>query len=361
MRAAGTRVAAFPRRLATNPYCELLYDHLERMGIEVVEGRSGIRWLFRSRGRVRVLHLHWPERHFRPGSLVSAIGFALRLVAARLLGYRIVWTVHNAAPHEDAGAGDRLVRATLRRLATLVVHCEAARRTLGTAGPGALVIPHGTYVGRYPNGIGTRSARERLGIEPDARVFLTFGQVRSYKGLDELIRAFGQLRAPDARLLIAGEPVGQVAPPTADDARVRLFLRHIPDAEVQVFLNAADLVVLPYRSVLTSGAAMLALSFGRGIVAPRLGCLPELERSGAALLYDPSEPDGLAAALARALELDASALGERAKRFARTLSWDAIARRHLAAYGVVPPLTVLRRRPMAADAPRRAGRERRWT
>ena len=361
MPARAMRVAAFPRRLATNPYCELLYDHVERLGVEVVEGRSGIRWLFRSRGWVRVLHLHWPERHFRSGSLPSAIGFALRLLAARLLGYRIVWTVHNAAPHEDAGAGDRLVRAILRRLATLVVHCEAARRTLGPAGPRAHVIPHGSYVGRYPNGIGSRTARERLGVEPDARVFLAFGQVRSYKGLDELIRAFGELRAPDARLVIAGEPVAHVAPPTTGDPRVRLFLRHVPDAEVQVFLNAADLLVLPYRSVLTSGAAMLALSFGRGIVAPRLGCLPELERSGAALLYDPSDPDGLAGALARALELDASALGERARRFARTLSWDAIARRHLAAYGVVPPLTVLRRRPMVADTPRRAGRERRWT
>jgi len=364
MAARTMRVAAFPRRLATNPYCELLYDHVERLGVEVVEGRSGIRWLFRSRGRVRVLHLHWPERHFRSGSLPSAIGFALRLLAARLLGYRIVWTVHNAAPHEDASGGDRLVRAILRRLATLVVHCEAARRTLGPAGPRAHVIPHGSYVGRYPNGIGSRTARERLGVESDACVFLAFGQVRSYKGLDALLEAFSELPASHARLLIAGEPVGGVALPPVEDPRVRLFLRHVPDAEVQVFLNAADLLVLPYRSVLTSGAAMLALSFGRGIVAPRLGCLPELERSGAALLYDPAEPGELAAALARGLELDTAAVGERARRFARTLSWDTIARRHLAAYGFVPPLTVLRRLPTVAERRRSANREqreRRWT
>ena len=207
MAARTMRVAAFPRRLATNPYCELLYDHVERLGVEVVEGRSGIRWLFRSRRRVRVLHLHWPERHFRSGSLPSAIGFALRLLAARLLGYRIVWTVHNAAPHEDASGGDRLVRAILRRLATLVVHCEAARRTLGPAGPRAHVIPHGSYVGRYPNGIGSRTARERLGVESDACVFLAFGQVRSYKGLDALLQAFSELPASHARLLIATTPL----------------------------------------------------------------------------------------------------------------------------------------------------------
>src|SRR5262249_23292444 len=126
--------------------------------------------------------------------------------------------------------------------------------------------------------------------------------------------------------------------------RVRLHLRHVRDAEVQVFLNAADLVVLPYRAVLTSGAAMLALSFGRGIVAPRVGCLADLERSGAAILYDPAAPDGLPGALARALDADPVALGERARRFARSLSWDAIARRHLGVYGFVPALTVLARR-----------------
>src|SRR5262249_14221993 len=127
-------VAALPRELPTNPYCELLYRHVARLGIEVVEGSSRLRWLLRHRRRVRVLHFHWPERHCRRESPRSALGFAVRLVVARALGYRLVWTVHNAAPHEGTSAGDRLVRAALRRLATLVVHCEAARAPLGRAG-----------------------------------------------------------------------------------------------------------------------------------------------------------------------------------------------------------------------------------
>src|SRR5262249_2709411 len=157
---------------------------------------------------------------------------------------------------------------------------------------------------------------------------------------------------PHARLVIAGRPVGpdDTLRDAAVDERVRLHLRHVPDAEVQVFLNAADLVVLPYRAVLTSGAAMLALSFGRGIVAPRVGCLADLERTGAAILYDPVAPDGLPSALARAMDADPVALGERARRFARSLSWDAIARRHLGVYGFAPSLTVLARRVGATPA-----------
>jgi beta-1,4-mannosyltransferase len=351
-----SRVAAFPRRVESNPYCELLYDHVARLGVDVVDGRSGLRWLFANRRRVDVLHFHWPERHFRRGFL-PALGFAARLVVARALGYRIVWTVHNVLPHDGATAGDRLVRAVLARVATLVAHCEAGRRALGRHGRGAIVIPHGSYVGRYPNGIPRATARARLGLDPAARVFLAFGQVRAYKGLEALVDAFATLPAAEARLVIAGQPVGDGRGSlvgAAPDERVRLFLRHVPDAEVQVFLNAADVVVLPYRNVLTSGAAMLALSFGRGIVAPRIGCLTELERTGAAILYDADAPDGLGAALARALVVETDALGERARRFARSLSWEAIARRHLGAYGFGPALTVLTRR-RGTTAERAAG------
>ena len=342
-------IAAFPRRVEANPYCELLYDHVERLGVDVVEGRSGVRWLLAHRGRVRVLHFHWPERHFdrrRPG---SALGFALRLLLARALGYRLVWTVHNLAPHDGTNAGDRLVRAVLGRTATLVVHCETARALLGRAGSRAIVIPHGNYVGRYPNGVTPGAARARLGLEPEARVLLAFGQLRPYKGLDALVAAFATVAAPTARLVIAGQPLGDAALPAGGDARVRIFARHVPDAEVQLFLNAADVVVLPYRSILTSGSAMLALSFGRGIVAPRAGCLAELERSGAALLYDPSDPDGLASALRRALAVDPTALGERARRRAHAVRWETIARRHVAAYGFTPALALFRRPPGEGD------------
>ena len=354
----GTRrlaVAAYPRELPTNPYCELLYRHVERLGVDVAEGSSGLRWLVRHRRDVRVLHFHWPERHFRPRSVRSALGFAFRLLVARVLGYRLAWTVHNVAPHEDRTPGDRLVRAVMRRLATLVVHCEAARTALGRAGRHAMVIPHGSYVGRYPNEIGAAAARARLGLEPTPRVLLAFGQVRPYKGVGPLVRAFRALEAPDARLVIAGEPVRGARACLAGlaDPRVRLALRRVPDAEIQVFMNAADLVVLPYRAVLTSGAAMLALSFGRGIIAPRLGCLAELERSGAAILYDPDEADGLDRALALALEVDPARLGQAARRVAAGLSWDAIARRHLVVYGLAPSLTLLRRgAPGAGDVAR---------
>jgi glycosyltransferase involved in cell wall biosynthesis len=368
MSARRARVAAFPRRLPSNPYCELLYGHLEKLGVETVEGRTRLPWLWRERGRVRVLHYHWPERHFDVRRPFSALRFALRLALARALGYRLVWTVHNAAPHEGETSGWRLVRAVLCRLATQVVHCPAARAALGERGRNAIVIPHGSYVGHYPDTIEREAARAQLDLPADARVLLAFGQVRPYKGLATLARTFAEMDTAGVRLVIAGRPVagGDAGLAEVRDERIRLVLRAIPDDEVQIFFAAADVVVLPYRSVLTSGAAMLAFSFGRGVVAPRLGCLADLERAGGAILYDPAAPDGLRRALARAVLVDAGALGRQARRVVRGLSWDAIARRHLAAYGLAPALTVLRPRAPAAASraavrPPRARGEDRWT
>ena len=60
------------------------------------------------------------------------------------------------------------------------------------------------------------------------------------------------------------------------------FLEFIPENEVQLFFNASDIVVLPYKKILTSGSALLALSFGNYILAPASGNILDImdERIG---------------------------------------------------------------------------------
>ena len=66
---------------------------------------------------------------------------------------------------------------------------------------------------------------------------------------------------------------------------------------MQMYLRAADAVVLPYKDVLTSGSAILAMTFGQPVIAPAIGCLPESLGAEGTILYDPSTPDGLERAL----------------------------------------------------------------
>jgi beta-1,4-mannosyltransferase len=120
-------------------------------------------------------------------------------------------------------------------------------------------------------------------VQPDARVVAFIGQVREYKNVLQLVHAFRALEDERAVLLVAGKPRGtdlraQLEEAATQDARIRTDLRFIPDDEVQVFLRAADLVVLPYREILNSGSALLALSFDRPVLVPDRGAMADLQR-----------------------------------------------------------------------------------
>ena len=119
----------------------------------------------------------------------------------------------------------------------------------------------------------------------------------------------------------------------AGDERIRLSLRFVSDTSLQVYLNACDISVLPYRHVTTSGAGLLSLSFRTPIIAPAFGCFVGLVgKDERGILYDPQAPDALRGALRQARSADLVAMREACARFVMTLDWREIARQHAAIY-----------------------------
>src|SRR5690606_29702170 len=91
----------------------------------------------------------------------------------------------------------------------------------------------------------------------------------------------------------------------------------VPSDEVQIYLRAADIVLAPYGHTLNSGYVLLALSFGRPVVAPASGSLAAILKRPCAELYDPDDPEGFAKALARADRLVNPRAALAAKRLAK--------------------------------------------
>jgi beta-1,4-mannosyltransferase len=162
---------------------------------------------------------------------------------------------------------------------------------------------------------------------------LALGQIRAYKGLGELVEAFQSLgENRRAELWLAGEPVDaelaeelhKVAD-REDDVHVRA--EFLSPVDVDALLKASDVVALPYRAILTSGAAILAMSFARACVAPRLGCLPEVLDEEGAFFYDSTDTDGLRNALERALaaRCDLPAMGRHNRERIEPWDWDRAA------------------------------------
>ena len=202
---------------------------------------------------------------------------------------------------------------------------------------GSLAIPHGHYIDCYPNEIGREAARDRLGLPADAFVYLALGLMRPYKGLEELAPAFRSLPDRDVVLLLAGKPspasyAETLARLTVGDPRIRLIPQFVPPQDVQLYLNAADICVLPYRQITTSGAALLAFSFGAPVLAPRIGAFPHLLAEGRGILYDPADPAGLAHALTDAASTDWQPIRPEILAWVRQFDWPGIGSRLVAAY-----------------------------
>ncbi len=336
----------------SNPYQRSLRARLGALGVRThVHDLLGTRRPALSDGLAAfepdLLHLHWLHPYFlHSGSLRTrwrARSFLRDLAAARTRGVRVVWTAHNLMNHDrrhvsiDAG----VTRSVAAAADAIIAHGDDAReRIVEFAGsrvrPSIHVIPHGHYVDDYPNTVRRDAARSELGIDVDAFVLLFFGRVRAYKGVFELLEAYRSAALPPGTiLLIAGKATGdrvriRLKRQAKRTAGVRLDYGFVDDERVQLYFNAADVSVLPYRDILTSGAARLAQSFGKPIVAPAIGCLAEQLDPAGAWLYDPEDPTALSNALAQATQgrerLDA--MGAHNRRLVEPWSWDVVARRH---------------------------------
>lgn len=336
------RVAAFPSHLDSNPYCDLLYKHLRDTGVTVTDGGPfTLGWLVKHRHLIDVLHFHWIERYYRHwrGGIFSWLGlcrFMALIVCARGLGYGLVWTMHNLSAHESADPRlDRLAARFMARRAVTAVHCEYARELLEEEVPGApvRVIEHGTYRGWYAEAADRNTARERLGIAPDALLFLFFGMIRRYKGLETLCDVFNALENRGAVLLVAGKPYEAKEEAMVESLErryrsgsIKFVPEFIPDDQVASYFLASDYCVFPYENVLTSGSVILSLEFGRPVIAPRIGCLAGLEEHGVGVFYDAGSRSALRAAIEEASRNERwRVLSGNAAAYAERLSWTAIA------------------------------------
>jgi glycosyltransferase involved in cell wall biosynthesis len=273
-----------------NPYNALLADALADAGVDVREFRLGER----HRGRPDIVHLHWPELLFlsthRPWQARLRLArFAGWIRLARRRGTRLVWTVHNDGAHELRSTPG--VRAALDRMLAHDVDAafslsaageRAARERLGDEVP-VFRTRHGDYAGAYPFRSDRGTARAELGVEEGARLVVAVGQVRAYKNLDRLVDVARRTPDRDLRVVVAGAPADDATADAleraaAGDPRIRLDLAHLDDERMAAWLAASDLVALPYRRILNSGAALLALTARRPVLVPELGAMPELSR-----------------------------------------------------------------------------------
>jgi beta-1,4-mannosyltransferase len=334
------RLIAFPKERV--PYNVCLYAAAERLDIPVVEGMWAGRWLLANVRRGDFLHIHWPSfLYFReefpdrtPAGIARFITFVYML---KMRGARIIWTVHNLYPHD--GGRDvlehRIGRRVMARVADFVLAhgptaADLVAKEFGITRSKIHVVKHGHWMDFHANTMSSCEAREALHIAPDDFVYSFVGACKPYKNLEFLIETFAQLDDKSI-LVIAGRFQSDEYRARIESLleglprdRWRFAPRFVPNDEVQRYVLAANALVLPYTEILTSGAAMLGLSFGRPIIAPDAGGLKDTIGPEYGILYDRTEPGQLLCALksVRTRPFSETAI----MQFAATFDWMESAR-----------------------------------
>jgi beta-1,4-mannosyltransferase len=349
------RVAFSPslKELASNPYWEILASALQLEGFSFCFDSPTIfsfKWLLKNHSRVNILHIHFVQPFYmsgKPGKIriIYVISLGLKLLLARLLGFRLIYTYHDSDPPLIIRPvwADKLGHLMVVRLShRVIVHCEAAKSLIiqkyGRQNQ-INVIDHPNYIGWYPNTIGRNEARKKLGISDTKKIFTFLGSIRPNKGVELLISAFRKTISEDYVLIIAGKVSNSSQSYFQDllnlskgDNRIIFHPTFVPDNEIQIFLNATDIVVLPFSKILTSGSTILAMSFGRPVISPRIGCLPELIDSKNGWLFEPENSDSLAEILEFAINCDIEQYGQNAFNKIIQYSSEHFSRQTIKAY-----------------------------
>lgn len=261
-----TVLQSFPApRPTTNPYLIMLGDSLRATPDVMVLNFS---WRTALLARYDVFHVHWPEilvsgQNPLKKLVRQALTVAL-LARLRLTCTPIVRTVHNLERPNGISRRESFLLGRIDRQTALRIRLNDASNI--APGQSVLTIPLGHYrdwFARYPQ---AATVDGQLGY---------VGLIRPYKGVEGLLGAFNGMRdlGDDLSLRIGGKPSNLELAQTirtlaGDDERIVLELNFLSEAELVDVVTSSELVVLPYRFMHNSSAALAALSLDRPILVP---------------------------------------------------------------------------------------------
>ncbi len=258
---------------------------------------------------------HFDVVHFQGAGMPLLDQYFLRPLAKKL---PLVLTVHDVKSHYDRFVSrDSFFRRSLQIPHCLIVHYENGKSQLvdhwDLPGDRVVVIPHGIMkpLHKTPD---KGAARKKLDIPSDRRVLLFFGSIRPNKGLDVLLRALKDvcLHSPDALLIIAGalprgmsfEPYSEIIQRLNLSENVRAVIKFIPNEDVDSYMSASDVVVLPYNKFeAQSGVLLRAYAHKKSMVVTNVGAMGELVAADkVGLVIKPGIPEKLSVAIINVLD-----------------------------------------------------------
>jgi len=318
------KIGLFPFGGKENPYTKMVADAVEQGGNSPLPLQDTKLFPIRRacQSGVDLIHMFWPSNFYHSstwfGTLIKRIMFADGLKC--LSRIPLIYSADNLYPH-DAASPDfekSQIQKIVNQADGIIVASKAAQEIFSKSYqiPEAtkfFIVPHCNYIGKYKDTISRSQARATLGIGPQEKVMLSLGRINKYKGLCLLSKAFFEADVKDAHLLIAGscnqpeiiEEIKSNNKLQSARAKMTIHARFIPDDEIQVYMRAADCVVLSYDDIpMNPGSVILAMSFGLPVCCVNTGSVAEILGPRCLFSYQPQDLDSMVMAIRTALECE---------------------------------------------------------
>jgi beta-1,4-mannosyltransferase len=278
-----------------NPYQKKLMGELSKLGIEISIANTGAGAFFKTESinEADIIHFHWFEPFVKSSSflksLIKIIVFLTRLSLFKKQK-KMVWTVHNLVNHEKKNIFlDKLFLFFFTKMIDVFcVHNEYSKQQLLKQYPIATnkikVISHGNYVNDYSkfNGDINLFREKTIGVDASKIIFTFLGNIRPYKGVLDLIEAFKILEDKNnCQLLICGHVTfkeDEILIKKAIQGTKGIMFKpgYVPNEDIEGYIKSSDVMIYPYKDILTSGALILGMSMAKPCLVSNVGSMTEL-------------------------------------------------------------------------------------
>lgn len=290
-----------------------------------------------------VLHLQWLPFMEVVGWEIPILKF-IKCISPKT---RLVLTIHNIYPHNMSSERKKAYNARFRKASSLfddfIVHTKISKedvfREFGLRAEKVHVCCHGVF---EPKGV-TISLEYRK----DGKLhILQFGGQSFYKGTDLLVDAVCGLD-DERKKRIETHIVGGISQSFLDelkkkdvDSVIAWKAYFLSDEELYQEINAADIIVLPYRAISQSGVLLLSIFFGKLIICSDLPSFKETMRGEEGnsldndMFFKNEDAESLRELIVRYIDgkVDEEAVRKRVNHIKSLNSWQSAAKATIKVY-----------------------------
>lgn len=321
------KILILPDAGPKNPFQYLMASFLQKNGLNVIVApKLKLLSLYTAINKTNpdVVYFDWVHSFILGKSFTATLIKSLTFVLEIMYVYHIksismVHTVHNIQNHK--GMKVKLEKVIyhffLLKCSRLRVYSQAVKNEIIA---NFKILPEKIFVIQdipfhhyYPNDSTKPESRVRIDIQKSDFVYLFFGRIEPYKGIQNLITAFIEIAKNNDYLIIAGESLdkeylSKLKNISCDHPNIIWHNQYIEKDSAQYFFNAADIVVLPFIKIDHSGSVDLSLSFSKPVITLATEATSSLLVHQHFLLFQ--DPSQLAGLMQKAKDIDLNLVGK---------------------------------------------------